>query len=249
MSHPASSCCAAGSSADPPGLLSAPQSALQQNFPAQHAFLSIHRCLLPTQILQCKGTMRTLLIHHHPHCTSSSSCPLMSAPCAQILLEHTSSYCMASAEAPASATTASASISESSSCPSISRRCSFASAKSVCARPAADRGEVLCQQLHMALPLLQLCGCYVMYRHKKECVLSVLLLFHKARECSLLPQVGDSTQCSGQESHLDPSCRQLQALHRDSPPAVTRLAQVKCLLTKSSVSPRQDCKILGQPWV
>lgn len=75
-----------------------------------------------------QGNMHTPLIHHHPHCTSSCSCPLMSATCAQVLLEHTSSYCMASTEAPASATTASASISESSSCPSISRRCSGLSA-------------------------------------------------------------------------------------------------------------------------
>ncbi len=48
----------------------------------------------------------------------------------------TSSYCMASAEAPANAITESASISSSSSCPSMSRRCSFASAKSVWAFPA-----------------------------------------------------------------------------------------------------------------
>jgi hypothetical protein len=116
----------------------------------------------------------------HAHTTYTSSSPLhiiilLPAHVCTLstnLLEHTSSYCMASAEAPASATTASASISESSSCPSISRRCSFASAKSVCARPAADRGEVLCQQLHMALPLLQLCGCHVMYRHTKKWLLS-----------------------------------------------------------------------------
>ncbi len=52
------------------------------------------------------------------------------------MLLRTSSYCMASAEAPAKAITDRASISSSSSCPSINRRCSFASAKSVWAFPA-----------------------------------------------------------------------------------------------------------------
>ena len=67
----------------------------------------------------------------------SGQCQLAALP--------TSSYCMASADAPARATTASASISPSSSCPSISRRCSLASAKSVCALPATAQAPLECQ--------------------------------------------------------------------------------------------------------
>ena len=76
----------------------------------------------------------------------------------------------------------------------------------------------MCRQHHTELPLLQLCSWYVVCRGN---VSPVLLLLHKARECCLLPQVGDSTQCCGREPHLDLSCRRSQALHRGSLPAVT----------------------------